>query len=138
VFPGRRRCLVASKGPDEKNLKYASFVVHATRGVIREQSVRRKTMFALLILAMLLLFSGITFLAPMLNPRQHLVAALLFWIACVWLTLTALLLALFDLVSVRRTARREALRLRQQYSEGASGSTESPRQGVDTGINHDV
>jgi membrane protein implicated in regulation of membrane protease activity len=129
---------VANKGPEEKDLQYTSFVVHATRGVIRAQSIRRKTMFALLVLAMLLLFSGITFLAPMLNPREHLVAALFFWIACVWLTLTALLLALFDLVSVRRTARQEALKLRQQHSEGASGATESPRQDVDSGINHDA
>ena len=129
---------MANKGPDEKDLQYASFVVHATRGVIREQSVRRKTMFALLVLAMLLLFSGITFLAPMLNPREHLVAALFFWIACVWLTLTALLLALFDLVSVRRTARRQELKLRQQYSEDASGATEAPRQGAETGIDHEA
>jgi hypothetical protein len=129
---------VANKSPDEKHLNYASFVVHATRGVIREQSVRRKTMFALLILAMLLLFGGITFLAPMLNPKDHLAAALIFWIACVWLTLTALLLALFDLVSVRRVARREELRLRQQYSEGASGSTESVRHQGSSGNNHDV
>ncbi len=91
-------------------------------------------MFALLILAMLLLFGGVTFLAPMLNPKEHLVAALLFWIACVWLTLTALLLALFDLVSVRRTARREELRLRQQYSESDSG----PGRGADAGTDHDA
>jgi membrane protein implicated in regulation of membrane protease activity len=129
---------VANKGPDEKQLQYTSFVVHATRGVIREQSFRRKTMFALLVLAMLLLFSGITFLAPMLNPREHLGAALVFWIACVWLTLTALLLALFDLVSVRRASRQEELRLRQQYSEGESGSTESGRQQGSSDINHDA
>jgi hypothetical protein len=130
--------LVVNKAPDEKDLQYASFVVHATRGVIREQSVRRKTMFALLVLAMLLLFSGLTFLAPILNPREHLVAALVFWIGCVWLTVTALLLALFDLVSVRRTARRQELKLRQQYSEGASESAESARQHGSSGTNHDA
>jgi hypothetical protein len=108
---------VANKGPEEKHLQFASFVVHATRGAIREQSVRRRAMFALLGLALLLLFSGSTFLAPVLNPREHLVAALFFWIACVWLTVTALLLAMFDLVAVRRKGRREELKLRQQYSE---------------------
>lgn len=129
---------MANKAPDEKHLQHTSFVVHATRGVIREQTTRRKTMFALLVLAMLLLFSGITFLAPMLNPREHLAAALIFWIACVWLTLTALLLALFDLVSVRQAARREALKLRQQYSERVSESTEPERQRGNTGTNHDA
>ena len=91
-------------------------------------------MFALLILAMVLLFCGTTFLAPLLNPREHLVAALVFWIACVWLTLTALLLALFDLVSVRRAARREDLKLRQQYSEGQSGSADSASEQGSSGI----
>ncbi len=70
-------------------------------------------MFALLVVAMLLLFSGLTFLAPVLNPREHLVGALLFWFACLWLTLTALLLALFDLLAVRRDGRRAELKLRQ-------------------------
>lgn len=116
---------MANKGPGEKHLQFTSFIVHATRGVIREQTMRRKTMFGLLLLAMLLLFCGTTFLAPMLNPREHLVGALLFWAACVWLTLTALLLALFDLVAVRRVARGEERKLREQYSENAVGSSGS-------------
>jgi protein-S-isoprenylcysteine O-methyltransferase Ste14 len=110
---------VANKAPGENHLQFVSFVIHATRGVIREQSVRRKTMFALLGLALLLLVSGSTFLAPVLNPREHLGTALIFWIACVWLTLTALLLALFDLVAVRRSGRRAELNLQQRYSDGA-------------------
>ena len=53
-------------------------------------------------------------------------AALAFWIACVWLTVTALLLALFDLVSVRRTARREELKLRK-HTPKAQQDRQSPR-----------
>jgi hypothetical protein len=104
------------KSPDEKHLRSVSFVVHATRGVLREQGARRKAMFVLLVTALLLLFSGSTFLAPWLNPREHLVGALLFWFACIWLTLTALLLALFDLVMTRAQARKAERMLREEFS----------------------
>ena len=63
-----------------------------------------------------LLVAGSTFLSSMLNPRQHLVLALIFWIACVWFTITALLLALFDLAAVRREARREQRELKRSYA----------------------
>jgi len=42
-------------------------------------------------------------------PREHPGWFLLFWVTCAWLTLTAFLLALFDLLMVRaqdRAARR--------------------------------
>ena len=96
--------------PGEKPLHSVSFVVHATRGVIRDQSVRRKVMCILLGGALLLLLGGSTFLAPVLDPREHLGRALTFWILCVWLTLTALFLAVFDMLMLRlaaRAARRE-------------------------------
>jgi uncharacterized membrane protein (DUF373 family) len=100
--------------PEEKQLQATSFIVHATRGVIRDQNTRRKAMAALLGLALLLLILGATVLAPWLNPREHLIATLVFWLGCIWLTLTALLLALFDLVAVRLAAKRAERALREQ------------------------
>src|SRR6267154_4715829 len=100
--------------PDEKPLRSASFVVHATRGVIRDQNTRRKAMLALLALALLLLILGFTILAPALNPREHPWRVIFFWIACVWLTFTALLLALFDLLVLRSQARRAERELREK------------------------
>ena len=116
--------------PEEKDLHAVSFVVHATRGVIRSQNIRRKTMLFLLALALLLLISGFTVLQPALNPREHPWRVIFFWIVCIWLTFTALLLALFDLLVLRLQARRaeralreklEAARLRQ-----GSGVSEQP------------
>ena len=98
---------MAQDPPDEKPLKAAAFAIHATRGVIRDQTVRRKAMFFLMLAALLFLFAGSTFLASFLNPREHLGWALFFWITCIWLTLTALLLALYDLLMVRLAARAE-------------------------------
>ena len=82
-------------------LRIVSFAIHSARGVIRDQSMRRRVMFIALVVAMLMLFFGTTFLQPLLSPREHPGWFVLFWAACAWLTLTAFLLALFDLLMVR-------------------------------------
>jgi len=97
---------VIDNSPNEKSLQTTSFVVHATRGVIRDQRVRRKMMLVLLVGAVVLLLCGLTFLQPTLSPHEHPWRVIIFWIACIWLTLTALLLAIFDLLMVRMEARR--------------------------------
>ena len=100
--------------PDEKHLRTTSFVAHATRGVIRDQNTRRKAMLVLLAVALLLLISGFTILQSALNPREHPWRVIFFWIACIWLTFTALLLALFDLLVLRSQARRAKRELREK------------------------
>ena len=109
--------------PEEKRLRTTSFVMHATRGVIRDQNARRKTMLVLLMLELLLLISGFTFLQPALNPQEHPWRVILFWIVCIWLTFTATLLALFDLLVLRLEARRAERALREKLE--AAGSTSS-------------
>jgi hypothetical protein len=103
--------------PEEKPLRRVSFVVHATRGVIRDQKARRRTMVVLIIAALALVFGGSTFLQAPLNPREHPFGFLLFWIVCGWLTLTALQLAVFDLLMVRLESRREQHRLQEKLNE---------------------
>jgi uncharacterized membrane protein len=100
--------------PKEKNLETVSFVVHATRGVIRDQRTRRKAMVVLLALAVLMLLAGFTVFQSALNPRDHPWFVISFWIVCVWLTFTALLLALFDLLIVRLETRRAQRALREK------------------------
>jgi hypothetical protein len=110
--------------PEEKQLETTSFIVHATRGIIRDQRTRRKAMVFLLALAVLLLILGGTLLAPWLNPREHLFGALVFWMGCIWLTLTAMLLAIFDLLIVRSEARRAQSALREQLRRDEAASKE--------------
>src|SRR5262249_39611338 len=100
--------------PEEKRLQTTFIVVHATRGVIRGRNSRRKAMLLLIVLALLLLVSGFTFLQPALNPQEHPWRVILFWIACIWFTFTALLLALFDLLVLRLEARRVQRALREK------------------------
>jgi uncharacterized membrane protein YedE/YeeE len=91
-------------------LRIASFAAHAARGVLRNQTTRRWVMFITVLVAMLMLFAGSTFLERLLAPREHPGRFILYWIVCAWLTLTALGLAFFDLLMVRaqsRAAKRE-------------------------------
>jgi len=108
---------MSNKRSEEKELRAMSFVVHATRGVIRDQKTRRRTMFVLLVTALVLLLAGSTLLQAPLNPREHPLGFLLFWIACGWLTLTALLLAIFDVLLVKLGARRARRALRDNLEK---------------------
>jgi hypothetical protein len=102
---------------EERNLRTVSFVVHATRGVIRDQSTRRKAMFLSLLLSLLLAIAGSTFLARYLTPREHPVWFIVFWLVCAWLTVLAILLALFDLLMVRAEARAAKKALGTEFSK---------------------
>ncbi len=90
------------------------FVAHATRGIIRDQNTRRWTMFGTLLVALLLLFVGSTFLYSILHA--HPVWFILFWFFVAWLTLTAFLLALLDMLVVRAQARHAEKILRSSVS----------------------
>src|SRR5437588_5660884 len=106
--------------PKEKELQSVSVVVHVTRGILRDQKTRRKAMVILLGLAVLMLVAGFTIFQSALNPREHPWFVILFWIACVWLTFTAMLLALFDLIVIRLEARRTRNALRERLESQAS------------------
>ncbi|MDB6148343.1 MAG: hypothetical protein JWO45_2007, partial [Spartobacteria bacterium] len=108
--------------PAEKPLQTASFVVHATRGVIRNQSFRRKAMLTLLLASFLLMLSGSTFLRTTFDWHEHPGWFILFWIACAWLTLSAILLAVFDLLIVRLEARKARRALREEMKTDSPGS----------------
>jgi len=96
---------VSKNSSQEKAQGATSLIIHVTRGIIRNRSTRRKTMFVLLMVALILLVSGSTFLQSTLNPREHPAEFILFWLICAWLTLTAMLLAIFDLLTLRLEAR---------------------------------
>ena len=103
--------------PDEKPLQTTSFVIHSTRGLIRDQNMRRKTMFVLLIVALVLLVCGSTFLQSILAPKEHPGWFIFFWVICGWFALTAMLLAIFDMLLVKRAERQAARELRVKLSD---------------------
>jgi hypothetical protein len=90
--------------PPEKRLKVAPFTIHATRGLLRDPKARRKIMASLLVVALAMILVG--FLGQAwFEPREHPVGFILFWAACGWITVTALLLAVLDLLFLRAQAR---------------------------------
>ena len=95
-------------------LRIVSFAIHSARGVIRDQSTRRRVMFITLLIAMFMLFCGTTFLQALLSPREHPGWFILFWVACAWLALTAFLLGLFDLLMLRAQDRAGRKTLREK------------------------
>ena len=107
-------------GPPEKRFQAAPFTVHATRGILRDPKARRKTMAISIVVALILLVTGLTVLRPGLDPHEHTVRFILFWFACAWITVTALLLALLDILLVRAEARRVRKALRENI-ENQSG-----------------
>jgi len=71
--------------------------------------------------------AGSTILRDFLDPRQHTLAFVIFWFACAWLTVLALLLALFDLLIIRAEARKARKVLSEQAvtqaNEGAANAS---------------
>ena len=108
---------MAQNSPEGKPLRTFSFVIHATRGLIRDHKTRRKTMFVAVLVAVALLFSGSTFLKPVLDPRVYPGWFILFWFACAWITLLAALLAVFDMLLVRAQARAAEKLLQKEISQ---------------------
>src|SRR4051794_31838950 len=97
----------------EKNLRVAPFAIHATRGILRDQRSRRKTMAVTTVVALILLVAGVTVLRPWLDPHEHPWRFIFYWLACVWETILVLLLALLDILLLRGKSRAERNRLRE-------------------------
>ena len=113
--------MVTNETPEGKPLQHTSFVIHATRGVIRDQKTRRRVMVFVLTGALVLMIFGTTVLQKVLDPHERPGWFLFFWLVCAWLTTTAILLAVFDLLMLRTDARKAERELRNEM-EKTSGS----------------
>jgi hypothetical protein len=103
-----------SMADEPARLRIVSFAIHSARGVIRDRSTRRRVTFVVVLVAMFMLVFGTTFLQPFLSPPEHRGWFMLFWFACAWLTLTALLLAFFDILTLRAQERSARKTLRDK------------------------
>ena len=102
---------------NDRKLRIASFAAHAARGLVRGQTTRRKAMSWTVIAALVMLFCGATFFAPWLDPKIRPGWFLLYWLACAWVTVTVVLLAIFDLLVVRTQARMKRRGLARKLTE---------------------
>ena len=106
--------------PPEKKLRVAPFAIHMTRGLLRDQKSRRRTMAVSIAIALLFLVTGLTVFRPWLNPHEHPWRFILFWLACAWETILAILLALFDMLLTRAQERAARKALREQIANGVA------------------
>jgi hypothetical protein len=93
------------------------FVISLSRAILRDQHARRQFMFYTVLMAMLMLFAGSTFLQQWL--REHVLLLLIYWAACGWLAITAALLAVFDLLIIRAAARAARRKLERRVLDEA-------------------
>jgi len=80
-------------------------------------------MLGLLIAALLLMVVGGTLLQPALDPHERPGWFMFFWLVCAWLTITAILLAFFDLLMVRTAGRKATRELREEIERESSRSS---------------
>lgn len=113
--------------PPKKSFWMVPFTVQVTRGLLRDERSRRRTMGISLLIAVVMLVAGLTVLRPWLNPHEHPWRFIFFWFACAWETLLVLLLALLDLLLVRAHARAARKTLQEEFSRKATpDSPEAP------------
>ncbi len=93
----------------------AKFIIQVSKGLIRQQRARRLMMFYSVLVALVMLFAGVSFLEGLL--REHPFVLLGYWAACAWLTMLAVLLALYDMAKVRAEELRVRRGLEQHYFE---------------------
>jgi hypothetical protein len=108
--------------PPLKPFWMVPFTIHATRGILRDQLTRRATMAVCLVVVLVMVVCGLTLFRSWLDPHEHPVRFILYWLACGWQTTLVLLLALLDILVVRAQARAARKALRDDAKqEDASG-----------------
>ena len=106
--------------PPKKSFWMVPFTVQVTRGLLRDERSRRKTMGISLLVAVIMLVTGLTVLRPWLNAHEHPWRFIFFWFACAWVTLLVLLLALLDLLLIRAQTRAARNACREEFSNHAT------------------
>ena len=91
----------------------ARFIIQVSKGLIRQAKARRLLMFYSVLVALVLLFAGATFLWPVL--RDHPLIFIGYWGVCGWITILAALLSIYDLARVRAEARQAKRELETDY-----------------------
>jgi hypothetical protein len=82
-----------------------AFVFAVATGLARRRESRRRVMFALTLVSLVILFAGATVLWASLAARP--LAFVLYWFACGWITLCVILLAIYDILDVMAQCRRD-------------------------------
>jgi len=86
-----------------KRIAQISYAI--ARGIALDQTARRRAMFILTIISLLMVFIGAVPLWPVFV--EHPLFFAIYWLICAWLTVCVILLAIYDLIIVRKRHRQE-------------------------------
>lgn len=112
-FPNRRLDRPPRIADSLHTVNNLRFIIQISKGLIREQRTRRAVMFYSVLTVLGLVFAGSTFFWPTL--REHPLLFIGYWGLCAWITLLSVLLAIYDMASIRIAARRERERLMEDH-----------------------
>ena len=90
-------------------------IILLSKGVLRDTRLRRNLMLWLMAAALVMIFFG-SWLMSDEWARRHYVLYFLYWAICLWITITAVLLAVFDILIIRATERAMRRRLEQDIA----------------------
>lgn len=89
-------------------------VLQLTKGIIRDQKARRIAMFYIMLAALVMLFLGSLFLSDRW-ARAHIWLFIGYWLVCAWLTLSAMLLAVLDVLIIRAATRAHRRKIEAEF-----------------------
>ncbi len=93
-------------------MRNTTFAATIAKGIVRDRNARRTVLFFIVLGDILMVAAGAMPLAGWLGENPLLF--LLYWGACIWLTLFSLLMAMYDLLMLRVERRRERQRLKAE------------------------
>ncbi len=85
-----------------------NLLISVTTGIAFDQRTRRQAMFAITLAALVMLFVGATLLWQTFTDHPLFFA--IYWLVCAWLTISAMLLSIYDLLVVIRRHRADRRR----------------------------
>jgi membrane protein implicated in regulation of membrane protease activity len=106
-----------------KKLPAVAFAM--ARSIAGDQTARRRALFRMTLAACVALFLGATLFSAFLD--QHRWLFVLYWLAVAWLTLTIVLVAVYDVLAVLAEGRRARRELEHRLLEEQKLSTKSRR-----------
>jgi hypothetical protein len=102
-----------------------NLVLQLTKGFLRDPKMRRSLMFYIMLVALVMLFFGWVFLSERW-ARENKWLYLGYWAVCAWLTLTAMLLAAFDILLIRAANRAKRRLMEAELVRGSGEPPEKP------------
>ena len=106
-------CCIDARRAAVESAPVFRLILLLTKGIIRDPHARRKLMFWVMMTAMLMLFFGSVLLSDRW-AREHHWIYLFYWLACAWLTLAGMLLALLDVLIIRAKHRITRRKIEQE------------------------